>query len=66
VGDQNRIDSGNVPAMPSEPFTSRVPADPGIEKKPDAARFDATTVAMAAGLEGNELHLLPEGRVFWP
>ena len=56
VGDENRIDRIYVPAMLGEPLFDIAGTDPGVEQQLDAACLDVDAVAVAAGLEGDELH----------
>ena len=56
VGDQDGIDRTCIPAMQGEPLLDLAAADPGVEQQPDAACLDVDAVAVAAGLEGDDLH----------
>ena len=56
VGNQNGIDAGDVPAMSGQPLLGLAPADPGVEQQLDAAGFHIDAVAVAAGLERNDVH----------
>ena len=56
VGDQDGIDARHVPAMQGQPLLDLDAADPGVEQQLDAARLDVDAVAVAAGLEGDDLH----------
>ena len=42
--------------MLGEPLLDLAAADPGIEQQLDAVRLDVDAVAVAAGLEGDDLH----------
>jgi len=57
VGDEDRIDRPNVPAMLGKPFLGSNAAYPSVKEQPDAACFDVDAVAVAAGLERDDLHV---------
>ena len=42
--------------MQSESLLGLDAADSGVEQEPDAIRLNVNAVAVAAGLEGNDLH----------
>ena len=56
VGDQHGIDALRIPAMNGKSFLDLDAADPGVEQELNAIGLDVDAVAVAAGLEGNDLH----------
>ena len=53
-----------IPAMQGQPLLDLAAADPGVEQQLDAICLDVDAVAVAAGLEGDDLHgsIVPQGQ----
>ena len=56
VGNQNSINAGYVSSMLSQPPLGLASTDPGVEEQLDTACFHVDAVAVAAGLEGDDVH----------
>jgi len=56
VRDYQRVNVFDVTTVRGQPILGLPPADPGIEEKPDAARFDVNAIAVASGLQGDDFH----------
>ena len=56
VRDQNGIDGLCIPAMQGQPLLNLAAGNPGVEEQLHAIGLDVDAVAVAAGLEGDDLH----------
>jgi hypothetical protein len=56
VRNEHGIHRTDVDSLISQPLLGEVPRDAGIEQQPNAIGFHVDTVAVAAGLQGNDSH----------
>jgi hypothetical protein len=56
VGNDYGIDLGDVALVFGQPLSGGLGADAGVEQQPGAAGLDVNTIAIAAGLERDDLH----------
>jgi len=56
VRDQHRIDAGDVETMCGQPLLGPGARDPSVYQQLGAVRTYIDVVAVAAGLEGDDLH----------